>query len=133
MEPIDPAELQAEIEALKAQELDLVRETIKAPDRLERFVQLIGERDQLTAISREQIDTYYELMSALNADYDANHADMESAIRDYYERRLEVQREFIAIASAMKAETTAEEWKTIAKFQTGSLHPRLQAWRFKRP
>lgn len=125
----DPAMVQQQIEALRTQEREVVRNTIVDPARADRFLHLVAERDQLIAQSREALEAYRDQMSALNADYHADRAGFESLLADFNTRREHAQAQFVSIISRMKAEATAEEWKEIAAFQTKRLNPRELTYR----
>jgi len=125
----DPKVIRQETESYREQELDLVRATINDPVRVDRFLSLLAERDELIAQSRETIKVYREQMSKLNADYSADRESFESLLTDLSRRRETAQAQFVAVISRMKATTTSEEWKTIAKFQTKKLNPRELTYR----
>jgi hypothetical protein len=125
----DPKLIRQETETYRKQELELVRATINDPVRVDRFLSLIAERDELIAQSTETIKAYREQMSKLNADYSADRESFESLLTDLSRRRETAQAQFVAVISRMKATTTSEEWKAIAKFQTRKLNPRELTYR----
>ncbi len=120
----DPAKIQEAIAEYRNQELELVRETIPDSERADRFIQLLGERDRLVAKFAEDIEKYRMQMSELNADYNADRRSFDTLIDRFNQRRGAGQLEIIELIAAMKTETTPEEWKVIAKFQTKRLDPR---------
>jgi hypothetical protein len=65
-----------------------------------------------------------EKLMTLTADYDARREDFEALLAELNRKRAAAQKETIDLVAAMKAATTAEEWKTIAGFQLKRLNPR---------
>jgi hypothetical protein len=120
----DPAKLRAQIDAAREQELALVRETVADPVRAERFIELLVERDRLVEEHARLLAAHREKMAVLAADYDARREDFEALLADFNRRRAVAQNEMIDLVAAMKAATTADEWKTISKFQLKRLEPR---------
>ena len=125
----DPARVQEQIESYRQQELELVRSTIDDPERAARFIELMNERDELIETSTAAITRYRNRMAELNADYNADRESFEALLFDFQRQREVAQGQFVAIVGRMKAETTAEEWKDIAKFQTKWMNPRELAYR----
>lgn len=121
---VDPVKVQAEIDAYREQELLLVRETVADRERSERLIGLLGERDRRVADYAREISQFRGEMAKLNADYDARREDFDELLAGFNSRRLEVQKEWIDLISAMKATTTSAEWKVISRFQTKRLDPR---------
>lgn len=126
--PPDPAKVQQKMAATLDGESELIRSTVVDPDRAEKLIGLLAERDRLVAEQTERISDYRERMRALNADYGAGRASFDQAVASYNAARQEWQREVAELASEMKAETTAEEWKAIAKYQVKKLNPRELAY-----
>jgi predicted nucleic acid-binding Zn-ribbon protein len=93
-------------------ESELIRSTVVDEDRAEKLIGLLAERDRLVAEQTERISDYRERMRALNADYGAERVSFDEAVASYNAGRQEWQREVAELVSAMKAETTAEEWKS---------------------
>ena len=120
----DPVAVEEEIAGHRDQELELVRTTITDPERAERFVGLLSQRDQLVAEFTKEVQQYRAKMAKLNANYDAERESFESLIAGFNSRRMVAQNEFIDLAVAMKRETTPEEWKAISKFQLKRLNAR---------
>jgi len=120
----DPVKVQEQIAEYRAQELDLIRSTVQDEDRAGRLIDLMADRDQMMANHTQEIETYREKMSALNANYNARRESFDVLISGYNDQRAIAQKEFISLAEAMKKETTAEEWKIISKYQLKRLHPR---------
>jgi hypothetical protein len=120
----DPVAVEEEIAGHRDQELELVRTTITDPERAERFVGLLGQRDQLVAGFTKEVQQYRAEMAKLNANYDAERESFDSLIAGFNSRRAVAQEEFIDLAVAMKRETTPEEWKAISKFQLKRLNAR---------
>jgi hypothetical protein len=121
----DPAKIQRQVEVYRQQELELVSATIGDAERANQFRKLIAERDALIARSTDDINGFRERMAALNADYHAGRGAFDSLLAEYNARRAERQAEFIDLTGRMKAQTTAAEWKEIAKFQAKRLNPRV--------
>ena len=120
----DPVKVQEEIAEYRRQELALISATIPDPERANRMIQLIGERDELIAQSTETINAYRDQISILNADYHADRESFETLVADYNSQRAVAQERFTALIGAMKMEASPEEWKVISKFQLKRLHPR---------
>ena len=120
----DPAKVKAQIAEAREQELALVRATVADPGRAERFIELLGERDRLVEKHARLLSAHREKMAVLAADYDARREDFEAQLTTFNRQRAAAQKETIDVVAAMKAATTADEWKTISKFQLKRLEPR---------
>ena len=120
----DPVKVQAQIAAAREQELALVRATVVDPGRAERFIELLAERDRLVEGHARLLAAHREKMAVLAADYDARREDFEALLADFNRQRAVAQKETIDLVAAMKAATTADEWKTISKFQLKRLELR---------
>jgi hypothetical protein len=120
----DPVKVQEQISEYRSQELDLVRSTVLDEDRAERLIELLADRDRMIADYTKVIGTHWEEMTALNADYNARRESFDLLVNGYNDQRAIAQQEFSSLLRAMKQETTAEEWKTISKFQIKRLEPR---------
>jgi predicted component of type VI protein secretion system len=120
----DPAQVQLTIAESREQELDLVRQTVAETDRAERIIELLASRDRLFERYIEEIGVHRGRMTVLNAEYDTTRDAFDQQLAAYNQQRAAAQNEFMALVAAMKRETTAEEWKTIAKFQSKNLNPR---------
>lgn len=123
-QPPDPAKVQAQIAEYRQQEIELVRDTVSDPARAERLLQLLAERDHLVETHAKRVIAHRQKMSALTADYDARREDFEALLADFNRQRASAQKETIDLVAAMKAATTADEWKVISRFQLKRLHPR---------
>jgi chromosome segregation ATPase len=120
----DPVKVQEEIAEYRNQELELIRSTVPDQERVDRLIQLLGERDRLLSDHTKEISAYREQMSALNADYNAERESFDVLMANYNSQRAAAQDEIVGLLAAIKNETTAEEWKVISKFQLKRLHPR---------
>jgi hypothetical protein len=120
----DPAKVQEQIAEYRSQELELVRSTVLDDERATRLIGLLADRDRMIASHKKVINTYREEMSALNADYNARRESFDVLMTGYNDQRATAQKEFTSLIEAMKKETTAEEWKTISKYQIKRLEPR---------
>lgn len=120
----DPAKVQAQIAAAREQELALVRETVADSARAARFIELLRERDRLVEKHARLLVAHREKVALLAADYDARREDFETLLAEFNRQRAAAQKETIDLVAAMKAATTADEWKTISKFQLKRLEPR---------
>lgn len=120
----DPARVRAQIAEARTQEIELVRQTIADPERVERFIDLLGERDRLVEVFVQRISEHRREITAMSSDYDARREDFERLLSDFNRQRASAQRETIELVAAMKAATTVEEWEIIAEFQLKRLHPR---------
>ena len=124
----DIAEIEAQISASKAEELELVAATIQERDRANAFIKLLDERERLFERFADDIAMHQKKMAALNADYHAERSEFDAALSSYNRKRTAAQKELIGLIGRMKQATTAEEWKTIAEFQQARLHPRKLAY-----
>jgi hypothetical protein len=123
-QPPDPVEVQAQIAEARAQEIELVRETVADPDRAERLLELLVERDRLLAEHAQHVIEHREKIAVLAADYDARREDFEVLLARFNRERASAQKDTIDLVAAMKATTTPEEWKVISRFQLKRLEPR---------
>ena len=123
-QPPDPSKLQARIADARVQEIELVRATIADPARVERFTELLAERDRLVEEHARRLIDHRRKLAALAADYDARREDFETLLTEFNATRAAAQKETIDLVAAMKAATTANEWKAISKFQLKRLEPR---------
>lgn len=123
-QPPDPAEVRAQIAEYRQQEIALVRNTVADPVRVERFLELLAERDRLVEKHARRVIEHREKIAALTADYDTRRGDFEVLLGEFNSQRAAAQKDTIDLVTAMKAATTADEWKVIARFQLKRLHPR---------
>jgi hypothetical protein len=124
----DPVKVQEEIAEYRRQELALISATIPDPERANRMIQLIGERDKLIAQSTRTINAYRDQIFLLNADYHAERESFEQLVANYNSQRAAAQERFTTLIGAMKMEASSEEWKIISRFQLKRLHPRQLAY-----
>ena len=124
----DPAAVQEQVAEYRAEEIELIRSTVLDDDRADRLIALLGERDRLISDHVNDIIAYRKEMSALNANYDAERESFDVLLNKYNIQRESAQREIIALITAMKKETTADEWKIISKYQIKRLNPRQTAY-----
>lgn len=110
----DPAEL-------LDRERALVRSTIDDSDRAERFVELLDERDQLISEQAEILQRYRQELQALNLDYQAERQSVNRLVAEFREQTTETASQYLSQITALKALTTAEEWKIIAAYQLDNL------------
>lgn len=113
----DPARVQAQIIEYREQEIALVRATVVEQERAEQFIALLAERDRMVAEYAQRIKEHREKLAALTADYDAERTDFETLLGRFNRQRAAAQQESIELVAAMKAATTAKEWKIISRFQ----------------
>ncbi len=125
---LDQIQSEESIEALRAEELDLVRSTIAEADRERLFIELLAERDLLMDRYAEQVKTHREIIAGLNADYSSSRQDFETQLDSFNRLRADAQLELIDLITRMKQVTTADEWDAIATFQTRKLAPRKMAF-----
>lgn len=123
-EASDPVKVQEQIAEYRNQELGLIQSTVPDQERAERLIDLLAYRDRLIADHSQEVSSYREKMSALNADYNAQRESFDALITSYNSQRATAQRDLVALIEAMKKETTVEEWKVISKYQLKRLHPR---------
>ncbi len=123
-QPPDPAKVRAQIAEYRQQEIELVRDTVSDPARAERLLQLLAERDRLVEEHAKRVIEHRAKMATLAADYDARREDFEALLADFNRARASAQKETIELVAAMKAATTADEWKVISRFQLKRLDPR---------
>lgn len=119
----DPAKVRKMIAEARIQEVELVRQTIADPERVERFLELLGERDRMVEAYTKRISEHRRELTALNADYDARREEFAQLLERFNRQRASAQQETIELVAAMKAATTADEWAVIAEFQLKRLHP----------
>jgi peptidoglycan hydrolase CwlO-like protein len=122
-QPPDPAEIRAQIAEAREQEIELVRATVADPEQAERLLELLAERDRLVAEHAKRVIEHRQKIAALTADYDARREDFEALLADFNRQRASAQKATIGLVAAMKAATTAEEWKVISRFQLKRLEP----------
>ena len=127
--PPDPAKVQRKMTATLEGEKALIRSTVSNPEKADKVIALLDDRDRLVAEQAKTVADYRDRMKALNADYDADRSDFEKAVAAYNEDRAKWQSEFAILIGAMKAEATATEWKAISKYQLGKLNPREMAYK----
>ena len=123
-QPPDPVAIQAQIAEAREQEIELVRATVADPERAKRLLELLAERDRLVEEHAKRVIEHREKIAALAADYDARREDFEAQLAHFNRQRASAQKETIDLVVAMKAATTAEEWKVISRFQSKRLEPR---------
>ena len=124
----DPASIEDQIAAAKVEELELVRSTIADPERADRFIELLAERERILARVVERVAAHKEQVYRLDADDDAERADFEAVFADYNRARADLQTEMVDLIGAMKQATTAEEWKALSSFQLKRLNLRELAY-----
>ena len=122
--PPDPAKVQQKISAAKEAERALVERTVADADRAARLAELLTERDRIVAAHGDAVAAYRERMRALNADYDTTAEQLAEAVTEYNIQRFGLQTELAELIAEMKAATTADEWKAIAKYELKKLDPR---------
>ena len=120
----DPEAVRAAIVEAQEQERQLVRATIQDPERTERFLELIDQRDGTLRRHVAEIEEYRAAFERMNADYHADRKDFELLVANYNEQREIAQDELVKLLEAMKRATTKSEWQVIAKFQKENLNPR---------
>jgi hypothetical protein len=124
MQPPDPVKVQRQIAEAREQEIELVRATVADPERAQRLLGLLAERDRLVEEHARRVVEHREKIALLAADYDARREDFEVLLARFNKQRESAQRETVDLVAAMKAATTAEEWKVISRFQLKRLEPR---------
>jgi hypothetical protein len=127
--PPDPAKVERKMNATLEGEKALIRSTVANPEKADKLIALLADRDRLVAEQAETVGAYRDRMKVLNADYNANRSDFDRAVADYNSDRTELQTQLVELIEAMKRETTAEEWKAVAKYQVKSLNPRETAYK----
>ncbi|MEJ2604271.1 MAG: hypothetical protein P8172_13465 [Gammaproteobacteria bacterium] len=125
----DPARIEQQIAASKAEELDLVRSTIGEPERARRFIDLLAERERIVRALAGQILAHKQQMARLNADYGAERSDFEAQLADYNRQRATGQKALVDLITEMKQTTTADEWAEISAFQLERLDLRKLMYR----
>lgn len=123
-ESLDPVAVQQEVTENLAKEVDLVQSTVLNVDRADRVIALLRERDRIISSHVKVVVAYREEMSALNADYDAKRESFDRLLSSYNNQREAAQKEIFGVITAMKKQTTVNEWKVISKYQLKKLHPR---------
>lgn len=123
-----PDELQSRLDATHAEFRELIASEIVDPERAKTFAALSDERDSLISQHSLIVQRYSLAMKKLNSDYLSTREDFENLIQDYNRERRASQVEFIELIGKMKATTTQQEWKTLAKFELKELNPRTMAY-----
>ena len=101
-----------------------MRVTVADPVRAERLLDLLRERDRLVEDHAGRLLAYRQKLADLTEDYDTRREDLEALLADFNRQREAAQQETIDLVAAMKEVTTADEWKTISRFQLKRLDPR---------
>lgn len=122
--PPDPAEVARKLQQTKNDERALVEMRVADPERAERVIGLLDERDRLVTGQAERVAEHWRRMGELNADHAASREDFERAVAGFNRDRQAWQRRMVELLAEMKAATDAEEWKRISKFQLKKLDPR---------
>jgi hypothetical protein len=123
-ESTDPEIARQKIAEARATELELVRTSVVDTERADRFIKLLGERDKYYEDRLKAINAHRERVLKLNADYHARRSDMQALLDDYNNQRMMAQQDLIALVEAMKKETTADEWRVLAKYQVKNFDAR---------
>lgn len=116
--------VQQQIAAARVEEINLVRATIVDVERADRFVTLLEERDRIIDDYVGIVAAYREKILAMSAEYTTTRPQITGLVSGYNQDRANVQRKFADLFDAMKRETTADEWKKIARYQVKRLNPR---------
>ena len=124
----DPEKFRRQVADYRDHERELVRETVADAGRAERLITLLDERGAAIEQYARAVTDYREAMTKLNADYRAERADFVRLIENYNREREIGHRRFLDLLAAMREETTAEEWKVVARFQAKRLNPRDLAY-----
>ena len=127
--PPDPAKVQEKLTATLDGEKELIRTTVASAERADNLVALLDERNRLVAELAETVRAHRERVTALMADYGAERDSFDEAILGFNKERSEAQRQIVELVDAMKKETTAEEWKVVAKYEIKQLNPRELAYK----
>jgi hypothetical protein len=120
----DPEAVRVAVVEAQEQERQLVQATIQDPERTERFLALIDQRDNILRRHVAEIEEYRAAFERLNSDYHADRKEFEPLVAQYNEQRGIAQDELVKLLEAMKRATTKAEWQVIAKFQKENLNPR---------
>ena len=123
-ESLDPVAVQQEVTENLAKEVDLVRSTVLDVDRADSVIGLLRERDRVTSRHIKEVVAYRKEISALNADYEAKRESFDVLLSAYNSQRVAAQKEVVDVITAMKKQTTVNEWKVISKYQLEKLNPR---------
>jgi hypothetical protein len=116
---------------LRENERELVRSTIDDPERAARLISLLDQRDQLVNKHIEMVSRYRKQMQKLNADYATDRQTFEKVIAEFDMERIRGQQLLLELTTAMKKQTSAEEWKEIAKYQVKNLDSRQLSYQQK--
>lgn len=127
----DPARVEEALIAARAEERELVRSTIREPERVTAFLELLDERDSVLERFTEQVAQHRQRMASLNADYRSERQDFEAQLEAFNRQRADGAAELFELIAGMKRATTAEEWQIIASFQTEKLDLRQVAYRHR--
>lgn len=122
--PPDPAEIQEARAATLEDEREMIRSTVTSAERADNLIALLGDRDRLVFQYGETVKAYRKQITDMMADYGADRASFDQAIAMFNRDRARTQRQIAELVDAMKKETSTEEWKAIAKYQTKKLGAR---------
>lgn len=109
---------------IRAAETVFIQSTVAEPERAERMLDLLSQRDRLIEETTAMLQQYRREMKSLNADYDASREIIIEMTDHYNRERAQKQLRFIDWIAQMKAATTAAEWQGIAEFQLANFNPR---------
>lgn len=105
---------------------DYAREKVKDPARSEKLVALVDGYEKQIGALNAQLQAFLGELQALNADYDAPRERFEKLAGDFLAARTPLQAAVLDTVMAMKAASTPEEWKGMAKLEEDALQASLQ-------
>ncbi len=101
----------------RADEITLIRQVLTDPERADRLLGLIEQRDLQAEETRAMRAKFRREMRLLNADFDARREVLVEIIDVFNRERAAELLRYIELVTAMKATSTATEWQAIANFQ----------------
>jgi len=122
------AEIEKAISEARTEEVVLVRSTVADEGRADRVIALLQERDQVMNRYVTVLKQYSDDILQMNADYAVTRDQLEEKMTSYHADRTMLQKDFVDLIDAIKKETTADEWKSLAKYQLKKLNPRTLAY-----
>ncbi len=118
----DPEKAKEAMEDLRV----FARKEIPDPARSTKVLALIDVYDNQIESLNGQFRTFLEGLQKLNSDYDAPRERFQKLDDDFRAARSALQGALLDTVVAMKAATTAKEWKSLADLEEAALKANLQ-------
>jgi hypothetical protein len=105
---------------------DYVGKNVPEPARSTKLLGLIDAYEASIAALNEQLQAGFREFRSLNADYDAPPERLLKAHEDFVVARRKLVLKALDVVQGMKASTSAEEWKDLAKLEEKALKANLR-------